>query len=434
MNTNKHEQHFSKMPRYPAYKDSGVEWLGEIPEGWTVSKLKFIDEILMGQSPDSNDCNSHGKGTPFLQGNAEFGPSTPSPKLWCTKPKKLCRAGNILFSVRAPVGALNIADQAYAIGRGLAAISVNHMQKGIRKYQLSSAVECLKKLITGSTFEAISIDDLKNLFIALPSHLEQRAIAAFLDEKTGKIDEAMAIKQQQIELLKERKQIIIQNAVTRGLNPDAPLRDSGIDWIGKIPKHWEVKRAKFLFKEIDERSINGDEELLSVSHLTGITSRSEKNVTMIAEDYSGSKTCKKNDLIMNIMWAWMGALGVSDRSGIVSSAYSVFRQTPGNIFNPVFLEWLLKTTGYMEHYNRVSTGLHSSRLRFYSRMFFDMEIGFPDRAEQDSIVKHIENQASKIDKAVELEANQITALKEYKTTLINSAVTGKIRVPGVAEA
>jgi type I restriction enzyme S subunit len=179
--------------------------------------------------------------------------------------------------------------------------------------------------------------------------------------------------------------------VTQGLDPDAPMRDSGVAWIGEIPKHWDIKRAKYLFKEVDERSTTGKEELLSVSHMTGVTPRSEKNVNMfMAEDYTGSKTCQKNDLVFNIMWTWMGALGVSDRPGIVSSSYGIFRQQEKDRFNPQYLEYLLKTTGYIEHYNKVSTGLHSSRLRFYGHMFFNMELGFPDRKEQDQIVTHIQ--------------------------------------------
>ena len=268
------------------------------------------------------------------------------------------------------------------------------------------------------------------IYLFLPKK-NKLPITNFLDKKTTQIDEAIAIKQKQIELLKERKQIIIQKAVTQGLDPNVPMRDSGGDWIGEIPEHWNIKRAKYLFNEIDERSTTGNEELLSVSHITGVTPRSEKNVTMIAEDYTGSKTCQKNDLIMNIMWAWVGALGVSDRSGIVSSAYSIYRQTPIDILNPVYLECLLKTTGYIEHYNKISTGLHSSRLRFYSRMFFDMEMAYPDRVEQDWIVKHIEEQSNKIDEAMYLQQAQIKNLKEYKTTLINSAVTGKIKVPEI---
>ena len=217
--------------------------------------------------------------------------------------------------------------------------------------------------------------------------------------------------------------------MTQGLDPNVPMKDSGVEWIGQIPEHWNVIRAKYLFKEVEERSVLGNEELLSVSHLTGVTPRSEKNVSMfMAEDYSGSKVCKRHDLVMNIMWAWMGALGVSDYDGIVSPAYGVYRQKIANTFNSEYLEYLLKTTKYIEHYNRVSTGLHSSRLRFYGHMFFNMKLGFPCLDEQSEIIVRIKNQTSKIELAVENLANQIEKLKEYKTTLINDAVTGKIKV------
>lgn len=274
---------------------------------------------------------------------------------------------------------------------------------------------------------------LKRVSIALPPLREQEAIANFLDQKTTQIDEAIAIKEKQIELLKERKQILIQQTVTQGLNPDAPMKDSGVDWIGEIPEHWDVKRAKYLLDEVDERSVSGEEELLSVSHMTGVTPRSEKNVTMfMAEDYSGSKLCHKGDLVINIMWAWMGALGVSDRTGIVSPSYGVFREKVQKTFTPYYLEYLLKSTKYVEYYNKVSTGLHSSRLRFYGHMLFAMKIGFPPYAEQCAIIDYLAEQTSKLDKALSSTLEQIARLKEYKATLINSAVTGKIKVPEVA--
>src|SRR5699024_10699140 len=141
--------------------------------------------------------------------------------------------------------------------------------------------------------------------------------------------------------------------VTKGLDPNVKMKDSGVDWIGEIPEHWEVKRAKYLFAEIDERSKDGSEELLSVSHMTGVTPRSEKNVSMfMSEDYTGSKLCKSGDLVINIMWAWMGALGVSRYMGIVSPSYGVFRQKQNQLFHPEYLEFLLKTTKYIEHYNQ----------------------------------------------------------------------------------
>lgn len=131
---------------------------------------------------------------------------------------------------------------------------------------------------------------------------------------------------------------------------------------------------------------------------------------------------------MNIMWAWMGALGVSSQTGIVSPSYGVFRQKVTNSFNPQYLEYLLKSDKYVEHYNKVSTGLHSSRLRFYGHMFFSMKMGFPDFSEQNEIIDFLNKETDGIEKAEELLAEQIEKLKEYKTTLINSAVTGKIRV------
>ena len=160
-------------------------------------------------------------------------------------------------------------------------------------------------------------------------------------------------------MLKERKQIIIQKATIQGLNSSVPMKDSGVEWVGHIPEHWNVKRAKYLFNEINERSNTGEEELLSVSHMTGVSPRSEKtNVYMfMAEDYTGSKLCHKNDLVMNIMWAWMGALGVSGQTGIVSPSYGVYRQKYENTFNPTYLEYLLKTTKYIEYYNKISTCL-----------------------------------------------------------------------------
>jgi type I restriction enzyme S subunit len=186
--------------------------------------------------------------------------------------------------------------------------------------------------------------DFKRLELGIPPRDEQDRIANFLDQKTAEIDEAITKKQRLIELLKELKAILINQAVTKGLNPDAPMRDSGVEWIGEVPEHWEVKRAKYLFREVDERSETGTEELLSVSHMTGITPRSEKNIYMfMAEDYTGSKLCQKDDLVFNIMWAWMGALGVSGQTGIVSPSYGIYRQQITGTFNSWYLEHLLRS-------------------------------------------------------------------------------------------
>jgi len=415
------------MPKYKSYKNSGVHWLGEVPINWELTRLgtRFFERRNKVSDIDYPALSVTKKGIlPQLESAAK------------TKDgdnRKLVKAGDFVINSRSDrKGSSGVSDRDGSVSLINIVLEPNGIHPNFSEHLLKSYAFVEEYYRVGRGIVAdlwtTRYDEMRTVILAVPSYEEQEAIANFLDQKTKQIDEAIAIKEKQIVLLKERKQIIIQKAVTQGLNPDAPMKDSGVDWIGKLPEHWVIRRAKYLFNEIDTRSKTGGEELLSVSHMTGVTPRSEKNVTMIAEDYTGSKTCQKNDLIMNIMWAWMGALGVSDRDGIVSSAYSIYRQTPLNVFNPVYLEWLLKTTGYIEHYNKVSTGLHSSRLRFYSRMFFDMEMGFPDRREQDQIVEHIEKQSLKIDSAIELQSLQINKLKEYKATLINSAVTGKIKV------
>ena len=148
----------------------------------------------------------------------------------------------------------------------------------------------------------------------------------------------------------------------------------------------------------------------------------------MAEDYAGSKVCRKNDLVFNIMWAWMGALGVSDRVGIVSPSYGVYRQKVAGTFNSWFLEHLLRSLEYVAEYNRRSTGLHSSRLRLYADMFFDMVVGFPSKEEQDVIERQVKQKNIEIEAVLIAAKSEIEALQEFKQTLITHTTTGKIKV------
>lgn len=435
--------------RYEAYKDSGVEWLGEIPADWSVIRLQFLADIKVSNvDKDSSSlelpirlCNyvdvykNH-----YITEDIDFMSATAT-KEEITKFN--LNLGDIIITKDSEdwldigVPALvKYTEPDLVCGYHLAILRSKDFNLGNFMFWALLAQYTriqFSNNANGITRYGISSSTVKKLLLAVPSLSENYlSIYNFLDRKASAIKKAIDVKKQQIELLKERKQIIIQQAVTKGLNPTVPMKDSGIEWIGKIPAHWIIKKAKYLFLEVNERSLLGEEELLSVSHMTGVTPRSEKNVSMfMAEDYSGSKLCKANDLIFNIMWAWMGALGVSKQTGIVSPSYGVYRQLSKDSFNGIYLEYLLKTTKYIEHYNRVSTGLHSSRLRFYSHMFFDMKLGFPSKVEQDQIVEYIENQSQKIDTTIQLYQQQIEKLQEYKTTLINHAVTGKIKVPAV---
>ncbi|EMI7298168.1 restriction endonuclease subunit S [Vibrio parahaemolyticus] len=428
-----------QLPKYDCYKDSGVEWIGDIPTSWRLEKAKWLftkAERSVNIDDDIVTCFRDGQVT--LRKNRRTDGFTNALK---EHGYQGIRKGDlVIHAMDAFAGAIGVSDSdgkstpvySACIPRIDDEVNPYFYAYYMRDLALSGFIVSLAKGIRERSTD-FRFNDFAGLLLPWPSYQEQSEIVDFLNKKTSQIDEAIAIKQKQIELLKERKQIIIQQAVTQGLNPDVLMKDSGVDWVGTIPEHWIVKRAKYLLDEINERSESGLEELLSVSHITGVTPRSEKNVTMfMAEDYTGSKLCHSGDLVINIMWAWMGALGVSDRTGIVSPSYGVYREQIENTFVPQYLEMLLKSTKYVEYYNKVSTGLHSSRLRFYGHMLFDMALGFPPYNEQLQIVEYINQECSKIDEAIAVQAQQVSTLKEYKATLINSAVTGKIKVTELA--
>lgn len=415
------------MERYSEYKDSGVQWLGEIPSHWKVAKLKFYSDIIMGQSPLGNDVVDFGK-IQFMQGNAEFGVKYPSPRNYCDKAKKYSRIGDILMSVRAPVGALNVSDKVYGIGRGLCAIKPVNVSLLYLWYYLQYGVCGFKQKATGSTFESVNMDTIKGLNILLPTSAEQDAIVRYLDAATSKIDKAIAMQQKMIDLLNERKQIIIQNAVTKGLDDKVELKDSGVEWIGMIPKHWSVRRGKYLFRIINEYSTTGNEELLTVSDRTGITPRSLKNVNMfMAESLIGYKKCSKGDICSNIMWMWHGAVGVTEYNGVISPSYGVYRQIREE-YDSYYLDYLLRVPKLVEVYKLNSTGLTESRLRLYPDDFFNINFILPPIKEQRDIVSLIKKQVFSIDKNIEHCQRQITLLQERKQIIINEVVTGKVKV------
>jgi type I restriction enzyme S subunit len=256
----------------------------------------------------------------------------------------------------------------------------------------------------------------------------------FLDWTNGRLERAIRAKRRVIALLNEQKQAIIHRAVTRGLDPSVPLKPSGIPWLGDIPQHWDVRRAKYLFREVDERSRDGSEELLSVSHLTGVTPRSQKKITMFkAASYAGHKLCRPGDLVVNTMWAWMGALGISTYKGIVSPAYAVYRPRRPDGTVGIYMDGLLRSRPYVSNIICRSTGLRTSRLRLYPEEFFQLPIIQPPADEQRRIVETIRGETADLDAAITRLEREIRLLREYRTRLVADLVTGKLDVRDAAE-
>lgn len=201
-------------------------------------------------------------------------------------------------------------------------------------------------------------------------------------------------------------------------------RTARMRWLPPVPKHWNEQRAKTFFREVDERSKTGQEELLSVSHLTGVTPRSQKNVTMFkAASYVGSKLCQPGDIVINTLWAWMAALGASRHLGIVSPAYGVYRPHRADSFNPAYLDYLLRTRAYVAEYIGRSTGIRSSRLRLYPNQFLDIALLQPPRPEQDQIVAYLRAQDAHVARLIKAKRDLIGLLTEQKLRIIDHAVT-----------
>ena len=214
-----------------------------------------------------------------------------------------------------------------------------------------------------------------------------------------------------------------------GLKPYAEYKESGLPWLGRIPSGWDLRRGKILYREVDERSKTGKEELLSVSHKTGVTPRSQKNVTMfLAASNVGHKICRSNDLVINTLWAWMAALGVTQHTGVVSPAYGVYRPSCPDRLLPKFADLVLRTPIYAAEYLRRSTGVNSSRLRLYPEDFLRIPVLMPGTNEQAAIVRFLDHANGKIDGFIRAKRKLIGLLNEQKQAIIHRAVTGKDEV------
>ena len=211
------------------------------------------------------------------------------------------------------------------------------------------------------------------------------------------------------------------------LRPYPTYRDSGFPWLREVPSHWDTRRAKYFFREVDERSETGKEVLLSVSHITGVTPRSEKTITMfLAKSNVGYKVCQRGDVVINTLWAWMAALGVSRHAGIVSPAYGVYRPLRGSRLLPQFADHLLRTPQYAAEYFRRSTGVRSSRMRLYPDKFLGIHVLCPPPEEQAAIVRFLDHSNRRFAQFIRVKQKQLALVGEVRRSVTGDAV----RAPG----
>ncbi len=418
---------------YGAYKDSGLPWLGQVPEHWSISRIKTVLQEL--------DCRStDGDGTllSLTRVRGLIPHSERTDKIHSAKTLvgyKRYQPGEIVMNrMQAWSGMFGAGPSAglvspdYAVFKILDGHDTRLVLERLKTPDLVGQFALESKGI-GSGFNRLYTDRLGPIPISLPPLEEQAAIVRFLDWANGRLERTIRAKRRVIALLTEQKQAIIHRAVTRGIDPAVPLKPSGIPWLGDIPAHWTVKRAKYVFREIDDHSITGQEEQLSVSHLTGVTPRSEKNITMFkAASYVGHKICHPGDLAVNTMWAWMAALGISRHAGIISPAYAVYRQPSPQQLLGSYADHLLRTQPYTSNYKIRSTGVRASRLRLYPEEFLKIPIVIPPIEEQGRIVDAFTIETRSLNAAIFRIEHEIEFLREYRTRLIADVVTGKLDV------
>ena len=327
------------------------------------------------------------------------------------------------------MGAKNVADTSYGIGRGLCAMRAHGVSPRYLWYAVDVVIASLRVIAQGSTYEAVSAEDVANAHVPMPPVKVQEATADFLDRETARIDQLIDRKRQLAELLRERIATVSGDVVGQLERAD-DLVDSGIPSVGRVPAHWHLCRNKNILSEVQEVSESGEEELLTVSHLTGVTPRSEKDVYMfMAESLVGYKMVRPGDLVINTMWAWMGALGVSRGSGAVSPGYGVYRFDRRRAL-PSFYDFFYRTPAYVTLITRFSKGVWTSRLRLYPEAFLGLRTVVPPLAEQKAIVEGIRQRTGKSSDLIQSLEESVTLLLRRREALITAAVTGQIDIPG----
>ena len=416
-----------------------IRWIGDVPISWKIIQLRRISGFVdyRGKTPEKVE-----NGVPLITAknirNGKIDNSISREYMredeyvqWMVRgwPKK----GDVLVTTEAPLGEVaQVTDEHIALAQRIILIKADKSKifnDYLKYYLMSHAGQGeLWTRATGSTALGIKADRLKDILTIIPPIKTQKLTVSFLDDETSRIDALIEKKERQIELLKEKRSAIISHVVTKGLNPDAKMKDSGVEWLGKVPNHWPIYRSKVIFREVNERSTSGEEELLTVSHISGVTRRSEKNVNMfMAESLEGYKKCNKGDLIINTMWAWMGAMGIASEPGIVSPSYNVYRlRNNSNV--PSYFDYLVRTGSFIAEATRFSKGIWSSRLRLYPESFFEIQIPCPQKDEQKIIVASLAKKIGEYSKISDLINISINKLKEYRAAIITAAVTGQIDI------
>ncbi|MBD2544746.1 restriction endonuclease subunit S [Planktothricoides raciborskii] len=425
--------------RYPEYKDSGVEWLGEIPKHWEVKKLKYVCQILRGKFTHRprNDPRFYDGSYPFIQ----TGDVAAANKYITTHKQTLndlgfavskeFPKGTLIMTIAANIGDIAILDFAACFPDSIVGfVPENKNNLNYLYYNFLAMRPDLLKTATLNTQMNLNVDQIGSLLTILPPLSEQKSIAHFLDRETSKLDKLIAKKERFIELLQEKRTALISHAVTKGLNPNVPMKDSGISWLGQIPNHWEVKPLRAILEQRYEynRGIK-TENLLSVIKDVGVINYEDREASgnKKSENIEQYKIIYPGDIVVNRMNLIFGSVGISKSYGASSTEYYVLKPKSENTDN-LYYSYIFCNKSFQQSLIGIGKGILFHRMRIYSEEFKKIIFPIPPLSEQKAIADFLDQETAKIDTLIEKTKTSIEKLKEYRTALISAAVTGKIDI------
>jgi len=432
------------MPKYESYKESGAEWLGDIPDSWELLSNKHIFTLkkkLVGKRSADYDLLSL-----TLRGIIKRDMDNPEGKFpaeFNTYQEVNC--GDFvfcLFDVEETPRTVGLSSYDGMITGAYTVFQTNagFDNKFLYYFYLNlDSTKRLKPLYRGLR-NTIPKDSFMSFKTFVPLLGQQTLIANFLDKKTAQIDDAIAIKEQQISLLKERKQIIIQQAVTQGLDPNVPMKDSGVDWIGKIPEHWDCAKLKYYidilpgyaFKSEQYSLKESDIKLLRGINVSPDLVKWEEVVYWPSSKVKGLERydLQEGDLVIAMDRPWVSSgirvaeISKKDLPCMLLQRVGRIRRNDGSITS--YIKVLLSTNLFLSYFEPMLTGISVPHIS--SDQIEDFRTPIPPLQEQREILDFVNRQINYFDQAIQNTLQQIEKLKEYKTTLINSAVTGKIKI------
>lgn len=425
------------MKRYQAYKDSGVSWIGEIPVDWSIKKLKYYtttnDEVLTENTAPNYEFRYVDIGSVTLQNGIEHYQGfsfedAPS------RARRIVRTGDVIVStVRTYLKAVaSIQDDKDVIAStGFAVIRPKEVDSRFLAYSLANHyfVETVSSRSVGVSYPAINASEMVDIKNVLPPNAVQKCIADYLDRKTAAVDTAISDKEKLIQLLEEQRTSIICSAVTKGIDATAKMKDSGVEWLGEIPAHWQVVPAKALFSQSKETRQDDDIQL-TASQKYGIISQEDymalqsTKIVLADKGLDDWKHVEPNDFIISLR-SFQGGLEISYVPGCITWHYIVLKPKDG--VESEYFKWLFKSPRYIQALQRTANFIRDGQdLRFSN--FVQVPLPLIPKDEQKKIAEYLNRKTARIDSIISDVTEQIEKLKEYRQSVISEVVTGKVAV------